>query len=357
MHNREIVFVRIRSINLGTKEMFDRDYWLDKALLSSEDQQRIKVLQDKSRITGTEFNQVKQLFTQGNFPHFESNEIQSFGGFSVEDYFEDDSGNGHDLVGLMKIATGQENPIILGEPGSVLRLGPSDIVRKELWDVETANTIAHYLQIVEVIGQGTWLDTELQFTLPGQSGKVPNFQCPSLSHVYSVLLPIRQLYGDDQTFNKTIKLYLNHVQDDRKRWWIEETKKSFNSFLRSKQGHFAIDNYTVQQLLDLVLYGAGLVHYSRTPIETRVHFKEAIRKHSRERVIFVFLSNCRLLFNYAVQTYQVIAQDFHSWTTLRQCCKPDLLFVDSLFASRTQETDDYNQKNPLERPAKATFKH
>ena len=123
--------------------------------------------------------------------------------FAVTDYFEDDEGQPLDEIGLAQIMTGQEHPILAGHVGSVLRLGPTELQRQELWGVDSANAIAHFFQLVEVIGSGEWLKSELEISTGGRSGPggINSFKCPDLGQMYSILLPIRQLYASDDAFN------------------------------------------------------------------------------------------------------------------------------------------------------------
>jgi hypothetical protein len=158
--------------------------------------------------------------------------------------------------------------------------------------------------------------------------------------MYSILLPIRQLYASDSAFNQACKVYLRHVNDERKRWWIEETKKNFNAHLDSVPRPHAIENYTVRQLLDLVMYGAGLVHHAKSDPVTIQNFKEAVTRNKREWVIFNFVMYCQQLYGYANHVYFVLRQDYEQWLTTEGCQPPDLVFLKGLFSSQPLRTDD-----------------
>src|SRR5258707_638190 len=151
--------------------------------------------------------------------------------------------------------------------------------------------------------------------------------------MYSILLPIRQLYASDEAFNHACNVYMRFVKDDRKRAWIKETKKCFNSYLESVPKPDAVDGYTVRQLLELIMYGAGLVHYDQTDPQTRQNFKDAVTRHHREWVIFTFIMCCRELYRYANHAYFVLRQDYEDWLTTESCQPPDLVFLRGLFVS------------------------
>jgi hypothetical protein len=264
-------------------------------------------------------------------------------GFTVRDYFEDDDGNPLDEIGLYQVITGEEHPIILANVKSVLRLGPTGMERRDLWKTDSANTLAHSFQLVEVIGTSEWLNRTLSITTPGHTGSpqsVNSFECPDLGQMYAVLLPIRQLYAEDDAFNRACKVYLTHVQDERKHAWVKEMKRTFNKHLDSSSGPLTVQNHTVRQLLDLVMYGAGLVHYSKSARESVENFKQALENQPRERLAFAFIASCRFLYGFANNVHVVLRQDYEHWLSNLGCQQPDLVFLRDLFASRQPPADD-----------------
>jgi len=116
----------------------------------------------------------------------------------IPDDFEDEAGNGLEPVDLVKIMSGEEYPIMPFDVRSVLRLGLSPIVRKELWTTETANTLAHFLQLIEMIGSSPWLKQKLSIgtnSFHDSNSSVYSFECPTLNGMSGILIPYRQLYG------------------------------------------------------------------------------------------------------------------------------------------------------------------
>jgi hypothetical protein len=339
---KKLLFVRVRCINRVTKEFFGRDFWLELSTLPDAQRRRIEE-SIKGSLTPADFVAMRPLLQQGMRPAgFKPEDFASFHGTCVTDYFEDEAGNPLDEIALAQIMTGDENPILPFNVGSVLRLGPVGIVRKELWTVESANALAHFFQLVEVIGTSDWLKSALSISTPTASGIHPcvnSFECPSLGQMYSILLPVRQLYASDNAFNHACKVYLRHVEDERKRWWVGQTHKMFNAYLESVPSPHAIENYKVRELLDLVMYGAGLVHYSQSKPETRQHFKDAVTRHQREWVIFTFIMYCRELYSYANRAYFILRQDYEYWLSAEGCRPPDLLFMRGLFTSHRLRPD------------------
>lgn len=340
MAGKKLVTAKIRCINRATKEFFDREFWIDLSTLLPADRERFEEL-SKDSVSPASFIQIRSLLKPGRFPgDMNPGHFDSFRGFTVTDYFEDEAGNPLDMVGLAQILSGQEYPILLYDVRSVLRLGPTGIARKEQWTVESANVMAHFFQLVEVIGSGEWLKSKLSISTPGSQEWINSFQCPDLAHVYAILLPIRQLYAADTAFNRACKLYLRHVNDDRKCWWVEATKKNFNGYLDSVPRPLAVESYTVRQLLDLVMYGAGLVHSAKSEAVMIQNFKEAVVRNKREWVVFNFLAYCQQLYAYAAQVYFILRQDYEQWMTVEGCQPSDLVLLSHLFLSHPLRPDD-----------------
>lgn len=343
MAGKRLMFARVRCISRATKQFFDRDFWLDLSTLPETDRERVERM-TKGTVNPSDFVQIRPLFTEGSWStpqHGHGDEVVK--AFAVTDYFEDETGNPLDEIGLTQVLTGQEYPILLHNVASVLRLGPTGMVRKEQWTTDTANALAHFFQLVEVIGTSEWLRSELSICTPAAAGPAPwikSFRCPDLGQMYSILSPIRQLYASDDAFNHACNVYMRFVKDERKRAWIKETKKCFNGYLESVSRPYAVESYTVRQLLDLVMYGAGLVHYAQTPSQTRQNFKDAVTRHHREWVIFAFIMCCRELYRYANHAYFVLRQDYEAWLTTEACQPPDIVFLQGLFTSHRLQGDE-----------------
>lgn len=362
MSVKNLLSVSVPCIDRKSRQRFSRDFWLDLSTLSEEDRLVLDAA-TTNPVSPAAFVSIRHYFHIGSMPNvsFEEDlDLQSSRMFGVFGYYEDEEGNPLDEIDFITIATGKEHPIIAHNVESVLRLGPTGIVRKDSWSVETANAIAHFLQLVDVIGISGWLKSELSISYEGMSTTpkdVKEFRCPNLGQVYSVLLPIRQLYASDHVFNRAIKGYLRHASDERKRWWIEGTKRKFNALLGSIPQPATIENHTVQKLLDIVIYGAGLVHFHETDLETKGNFNAAVTKYPREWLTFVFLSCCYQLYHCANAAYHVIRQDFDHWITNEGCAPPDLVFMRALFSSRPEEPSvpiDDAPVNPLSVPPRTT---
>ena len=336
MNRRKFFSAKIRCLNRETKTLFDRYYSLDLSTLKEPERSHVEQVADR-KINASEFLQIRPYLTKGELPpDVTCEDFDSFKSIAVVGYFEDEEGNALDEIGLVQILTGEEHPILLSNVVSVLRLGPTGMRRKEQWTVESANALAHFFQLVEVIGNSEWIRSDLSILSSASVGTpswINSFQCPNLGQTYSILLPIRQLYASDEAFNRSCNTYMRHVGDDRKLGWIKERKKIFNSYLDSIPGPFSISGLKVQELLNLVMYGAGLAHYSETPEHVRQDFKRVMTENPREKVVFAFVMSCREIYSHANCIYHVFRQDYEHWMQTEGIASPDLIYLVGLFRS------------------------
>jgi len=113
MSYKMLVVGRVRCINRGTKQFFDRDFWLDLSTLQENERERVEEAIKKT-VGPAEFVAIRSLFQQGRWPAFGSGqEYAAMKAFALSEYFEDEAGNPLDQIGLAQIVTGQENPILL----------------------------------------------------------------------------------------------------------------------------------------------------------------------------------------------------------------------------------------------------
>lgn len=86
------------------------------------------------------------------------------------EYFEDESGNEISRYSMIQHVTGQSEPILLGDAGSMLRLSLSCPVNVEEWSESSANTIAQFLNVVERICCSRWYKRPPVYTFEFQPG-------------------------------------------------------------------------------------------------------------------------------------------------------------------------------------------
>lgn len=334
-----IVAVKVRCVNRQTTELFDRWYHVDSDTLAAPEQKAVHALTARSP-SPSQFLKVRGLMTacDGNkslpMPIGPSYSVVSF-----PDHFEDEDGHPLTPVDLAAAMTGIEDPILLNDETSVLRLGPQGVRTTEQIGTDSANTISHFLQLVEVIATSRWVRTETRVGGVGcftAGGMLQEFCCPTLSDTFAILLPLRQLFLEDgkEAFALACKSYERYAVDDRKRFWITALRKQCNTYMSSRVWPPLLRDCTTKQLLQALMYGAGMIHFHKSYADEKTRFRELVQHHSRELVVFSFVSASQHLYAYARKAYHVIRQDFDYWRCREWCPDPDIMLMSQLFESR-----------------------
>lgn len=328
-----LLWWKVRCLNRKDRTFFDRTLLLDPSSLSPEQRFRLMCLVEHS----TSHPGIRAF--RGKFQEVSEEQLArrmhqatAFKSVILDEYFEDEECNPMGVIELLQALNGSANPIILGNPESVLRLGPVGIREKDRWSVSCANDIAHFLHLVEQIAGSNWLHSPLSLeSIPGNNDikKIINFERPNAEATAAVVLPIRQLYSEDEAFNHACNWYLRHVADGRKHDWVNERKDGFNRCRESEPFPFNAWNRTTREVVDLFIYGTGLVH-RKADKDREAELREAASEYGREQVVIVFNVCCRNLCRYAFDVYHVIRQDFQHWITADGCVGPDKVFVQDL---------------------------
>jgi hypothetical protein len=335
----DTVAVKVRCFNRRSKEIFDRWYFTALSALQPNEQQVIRELTTRTPSV-SQFLAARRLMNV--YPQDDMAAIPigtSFACVTLPDYFEDELGQPMDPVDLISAMTGAQDPIILNDERSVLRLGPQGLRDSEQIDAKAANTLAHFLQLVEVIATSRWVKTETKAGGLGPIGAdnaLAEFRCPPLSDTYAILLPLRQLFLDDGSgaFLLACNSYSRYALDERKRFWITALRKQCLSYMDSQPWPPLVRDCSVKSLLRDLMYGAGMVHFHDSDHEARLHFRDLVQKHSRERVVFSFVVASQHLYAFARKAYHVIRQDYDHWRSQGCCPDPEIMLMSKLFESR-----------------------
>jgi hypothetical protein len=337
--NQTLVWWKVRCLNRQDKTLFDRFLVLDWSKLTPEQRVHAITLVQESW-SKPEIVQYRQFFRE-----VDQEELirlfqlaKSTRCVSLHEYFENDEGQPMGEIGLMQELTGQEHPILLGNPLSVLRLGPTGVRKQQEWSVKVANDISHFLQTVRQIEGSNWLKSPLSLRFAAESGSIQEF--PGINRIISfdspdgeatrgVLMSIRLLISSDDVFNVACNWYLKHAADDRKRAWVNEHKRIFNERRQSHPAPLVIGTFTTQQLIDTFMYGSGLVHRN-SDTESGADLVRAVEEYGRERVITAFNFASRDVCQSAFFVYHVIKQDYDYWIGQEGCQGPDRIDINAL---------------------------
>lgn len=246
--------------------------------------------------------QYRHLFVQctNNDPSIGISGI-SFSTISLNhEYFEDEYGrpvSGYDIV---RQVSGNPEPIILGDPYSVLRLGPSDFVNNENWSVQSANCIATFLRVVMQIEISEWLRGKVSLTVEEREpdSRVIAADFPGFEGTRSVVPLFRQLYSNDSSddlFNRSCNIYLRHVGDERKKEWMLHQRAAFNEALDAPPLLMAEIGVNTRSFMNTVLYGTNLIH-SRPKDKSDEYLRELINRHGDARIAHCFHASLRSIY-------------------------------------------------------------
>ncbi len=254
------------------------------------------------------------------------------------EYFEDENGNEIAKTEMYDYMAGA--PVIVhGEPDSVIRFGPSRPKEREAWTIDTANTIAHFLQVTDHIQASRWFRSPLSITSAG-AGQIIDSAFPSAESALGVLVLFRQLYSsnpEDDLFNRACGYYVRHVGNRGKAEFVKAEKKSFNSLLRKSPPLSEKDvGCSTKDLLEAFLYGACIMHSrSRDKTNTK-RLNSMLQKCPPQRLVMAFHSGMKYLLNHVLTVYPLVKQDFVHWVYQVGLCGPDIIDIAKLLSGRSE---------------------
>lgn len=334
-----VVCWKVRCLHSETKVFFDRYLLLDWSTLTPDQESNVLTLLDRAS------SRPEMIHYRANFREIEQEELDRLFSearwtrtMTVPEYFEDEYGNSMNVIGLAQRMTGQEYPILVGNPVSVLRIGPTGVQKKDEWSVQAANDIALFLQTVSQIAASEWLKSPLSLRFEAIStnlkefpdiNRIISFDSPGTEATRGVLMLIRLLISKDDVFNCAVNWYLKHAADQRKRNWVKERQKSFSKCRKSRSCPMSVGNYTRQQIIDTFMYGSGLIH-RKSEKGCEGELKQIVELYGRERFVIVLNQACRDVCQPAFDSYHIINQDFNRWITADGCAGPDRINIKGL---------------------------
>ncbi len=238
---------------------------------------------------------------------------------SIEpEYFEDETGTPITSYEMIQHVSGQHFPIIVGDPESILRLGPVSPADIEHWHSEKANTIAQFLDIVQRICASQWMRSPLSITTLSRTcdlSELLEAAFPTDEKTMSVLAYFRQLHAGDRLLVKAVDAYVAHCGDDRKRWWVDERRQLFTHLVDSPPMPFNTDGATRREIVRMFMYGAGLLHSSSQHGDDAA-LNAFVAKHGQHKTVVIFNSCLKDFLRIALDIYYVVRQDFQHWLNM-----------------------------------------
>jgi hypothetical protein len=222
---------------------------------------------------------------------------------------------------------------IIGDPKSVLRLGPVSPREVSSWTVDNANAIGQFLDVVRRIHVSAWFHQPHSLTSVSTKDQVSELLeaiFPDDAATMSVLAYFRQLHGGDKLLLRACDVYLAHVGDGRKYWWIDERKKAFTNLVDSRPLPFSLVKMSRRDIVRMFMYGGGLLH-SESNRGDDVALQSFLTEHGKHKAVTIFNSCLMDFFRVAAGISRVIEQDFTHWISECGLAAPTRITIPDLF--------------------------
>lgn len=328
----------VRGINRRTREQFDRRLVLRNGTVPPDAMRQIRrILRQRRPKRAWEIVRYRGYFaekTQDDTPR-EGHDIAR-GRYCcatvTPEYFEDEAGNPLDSLGFMRILTGRDDIVVIGDPASVLRIGPTGMAVPERWTLQKSNDVAHFLEVVRCLAQSDWVRAPTSYAYqrqPDGTEKILHFERPDVLTVNSVLVFIRQLISnDDKLLKLATDAYLCHTSDPSKKIWVTHERDAVKRTLNSPPFLFEVDGRPAREIIDLFFYSFGLIHHAEP--QAAKDFKTLVQRHGRERMMMAFNGVTKDVYAHAHRIAHVVSQDFTHWVATGTCVGPERVGIADL---------------------------
>ena len=188
--------------------------------------------------------------------------------------------------------------------------------------------------MVGLIYRSSWVRKKSSTTI--SRGSVVQCDFPTVENMCAVLTLFRQLYARDALMENACNVYKKHCNNDTKKQWINVCIDKFKQSRDSEQGFLSLKGCTVKDLLEVFLYGTGLVHSaSKTNRNNRNKLSDLVKEYGREKVIMAVNNSFWTVLKYAGDIFDVVNQDYRHWTEQERCAKSDMFDIYSLMQSHS----------------------
>jgi hypothetical protein len=275
--------------------------------------------------TATEILDFRRLFDHVSEEEIELSLAESSKLLDVnlphDSYFEDESENPISLLEVFDEEASRKSgkgsfSIVFDIPATVLRIGPAEPERAELWNSADAGLLAHLQDVYRQLGQSQWLRSSCVVS-PVSETEVHSL-LPTTEACMAVVLPFRQLYSKDSMddlFNRSCKVHNRHCPKNHPAHvWVEYYKNQFNSQLEDSVRFPMPDcELSAKRYLDAFAYGARVVHSTGKKKEPEADLNWLLSLYPREMVIMGYHSILNQLLQTVSMVIPVLRQNVDHW--------------------------------------------
>jgi hypothetical protein len=219
--------------------------------------------------------------------------------------------------------------IIFGEPSGIMQLPKAAMRNPGSWTQLDSDILAHLIQVQKQIQQSRWNKANVRFT--AQGGELLDHSFPEFEDFVFAAVYLRQLIAKkDSLLKDAVNRYCRFVDCQIRPAWVRHELATFNGALEGPV--FMLPGYTVRELFDAFMYGAGLMHkIPDVGDPKRKHFLDIYDKQPRYKLLYALNISLKTLMNYVGGVTVVIYRDYAHWLDDYKLPPPDTRWHDRLF--------------------------
>ncbi len=225
---------------------------------------------------------------------------------------------------------GNNPAIILGDPGTVTRLGPTGTNNLK-WEQIESNTIAHFVQSVSYVSSSSWRKADIKFPITPNAVEptMPDLESFAFAAIY-----FRQLSPEEKLLDDAVAAYAKHSNSSVKTSWITAEQEQFNkSWLRSATLEFFVTSVNTFELFQAFLYGGFLIHGPKKKSSRKAiaKFTKLFDSIDQTKILATLHWGLHEVANHAINIAAVMKQDFAEWTSTGLAPHPIIRWQRQLF--------------------------
>ena len=226
--------------------------------------------------------------------------------------------------------------IIAGDRRCLLKRGPAALKDPSQWTQRDSDVLAHYLNVDGQIRRSRWYAADKSFTTQG--GKTLEVSMPEFEEFVYAAVYFRQLFmkSKDFLFQDTVDRYCGHVDCAARAAWFKYEANAFNDLLDSPTFPFPIKTYTLRQIFNAFIYGAGMMHKVPDGDSTHKRFLDMYDNFPRSRVLYALNTPLMILMNHVGNVASVLHQDYAHWQHTYSLPLPEIRWHDRIFDAKSE---------------------